>query len=124
MSKAPLQFASDVSARANEAWANGQFLEAVTPTTRELLTYWFSEGHTTIREINYHEGQRQAILNTIYLHEVIKALNIFDAYQSVSPDLLLDKGTDLSALKKDKYAHPKYCIKMATVTGKTWVLSA
>jgi type III restriction enzyme len=124
MSKASLQFASDVSARANEAWANGQFLEAVTPTTRELLTYWFSEGHTTIREINYHEGQRQAILNTIYLHEVVKAPNIFEAYQSVSPDLLLDKGTDLSALKKDKYAHPKYCIKMATGTGKTWVLSA
>lgn len=77
MSKASLQFASDVSARANEAWANGQFLEAVTPTTRELLTYWFSEGHTTIREINYHEGQRQAILNTIYLHEVVKAPKIF-----------------------------------------------
>jgi type III restriction enzyme len=119
-----LQFAQDVSSRANEAWANGQFLESVTPTTRELLTYWFSESHTTIREVNFHEGQRQAILNAIYLHEIIKAPNIFAAYQAIAPDLLMDKGMDLSALQQEKYAHPKYCVKMATGTGKTWVLSA
>jgi type III restriction enzyme len=27
-------------------------------------------------------------------------------------------------LKKEKHEHPKYCVKMATGTGKTWVLSA
>lgn len=124
MSKTSLQFASDISSRVNEAWANGQMLESVTPITRELLTYWFSESHTSIREVNYHEGQRQAILNAIYLHEVVKAPNIFEAYQTISPDLLLDKELDLASLKKDKYAHAKYCIKMATGTGKTWVLSA
>lgn len=124
MSKTPLQFAKDVTNRVNEAWANGEFLESVSPTTKDLLTYWFSDSHTEIREINFHEGQKQAILNTIYLHEVIKSPNIFSSYDAISPDLLIEKGMDIESLQKDKYAHPKYCIKMATGTGKTWVLSA
>ncbi|MCR4292761.1 MAG: DEAD/DEAH box helicase family protein [Candidatus Kuenenia sp.] len=31
---------------------------------------------------------------------------------------------DLSYLKKDMFSHPKYCMKMATGTGKTWVMNA
>ena len=42
-------------------------------------------------------------------------------YMSIYPELL--KEMELTDLKKDKYAYPKYCIKMATGTGKTWVLS-
>lgn len=30
---------------------------------------------------------------------------------------------DLSYLKKDKFSHPKYCMKMATGTGKTRVMN-
>ena len=41
---------------------------------------------------------------------------------AVYPDLLNE--IDILDLKKDKYNYPKYCIKMATGTGKTWVLSA
>jgi type III restriction enzyme len=33
-------------------------------------------------------------------------------------------GEFISGIKKDKYSHPKYCMKMATGTGKTWVLNA
>ncbi len=124
MSHTPLQFAKEISSRANGAWADGELLEFVTPTTRELLTYWFNPSHTEVRGANFHEGQRQAILNAIYMHEVVKAPNIFEAYQHIAPDLLLGKDLDMKGLQKDKYAHQKYCIKMATGTGKTWVMQA
>lgn len=124
MSRTSLQFAKDITSQANAAWLSGSFLEGVTPTTKNLLEYWFSDGYSELRAINFHEGQRQAILNTIYLHEVVKSKNIFEAYQHFSPDLLLEGDGSLSELSKAKYSHPKYAIKMATGTGKTFVLQA
>lgn len=124
MSQAPLQFAKDVSAKANDAWLSGEYLERVTPTTKQLLTYWFGDQYCENRGLNFHEGQRQAILNIIYLHEVLKTRSIFEAYEQIAPDLLLRSEGGLAEISKTKYSHPKYAIKMATGTGKTWVLSA
>ena len=124
MSQAPLQFAKDISAKVNDAWLSGEYLEKVTPTTKNLLTYWFGESYIENRDLNFHEGQKQAILNVIYLHEVLKTKNIFEAYEQIAPDLLLESDNGLSEISKDKYSHPKYAVKMATGTGKTWVLSA
>ncbi|MBP7898494.1 DEAD/DEAH box helicase family protein [Candidatus Gracilibacteria bacterium] len=124
MSQASLQFAKDVSAKANDAWLSGEYLERVTPTTKQLLTYWFGDQYCENRGLNFHEGQRQAILNIIYLHEVLKTKNIFEAYEQIAPDLLLRSEGGLAEISKTKYSHPKYAIKMATGTGKTWVLSA
>ena len=42
----------------------------MTPTTQDLLKFWFSEEYCSLRNQNFHAGQRQAILNIIYLHEV------------------------------------------------------
>ena len=39
------------------------------------------------------------------------------------PDALL-AGKRLAEVSERKHAHPKYCLKMATGTGKTWVLQA
>ncbi len=120
----PLQFAKDVTVKANSSWDSGEFLEAVTITTGKLLRYWFSEEFTSLRpSINFHEGQRQAILNTIYLHEILGVATLKQAYEKISPDLLLESGM-MSELAKEKYDVPKYAIKMATGTGKTWVLEA
>src|SRR3990172_1482865 len=47
-------------------------LETVTGVTRDLLVWWFAQGHIDAREYNYHPGQRQSILNAIYAHEVLK----------------------------------------------------
>ena len=124
MSQASQQFAKDDSAKANDAWLSGEYLEQVTPTTKQLLTYWFGDQYCENRELNFHEGQRQAILNIIYLHEVLKTKNIFEAYEQIAPDLLLRSEGGLAEISKTKYSHPKYAIKMATGTGKTWVLSA
>ena len=124
MSQTPLQFARDITAKVNDAWLSGEYLEKVTPTTKQLLTYWFDERYSENRDLNFHEGQKQAILNIIYLHEVMKVKNIFEAYERLAPDLLLESANGLSEIAKDKYNHPKYAVKMATGTGKTWVLSA
>jgi len=124
MSQVPLQFAKDITAKVNDTWLSGEYLEKVTPTTKQLLTYWFDERYCENRDLNFHEGQKQAILNIIYLHEVMKVKNIFEAYEQLAPDLLLESANGLSEIAKDKYSHPKYAVKMATGTGKTWVLSA
>ena len=120
----PLEFAAAVTAAANAAWADGSLREAVTPVTRQLLQFWFEEPFTD-RPINFHEGQRQAILNAIYLHEAVRAGNPADAWGTVAPGLLAeDGGVAMAEMAKPKYGFPKYCVKMATGTGKTWVMHA
>ena len=118
----PLELAARLTATVNEAFATGEMLDQVTPVTAELLRFWFCEPFVNERGINFHEGQRQSILNAIYLHEVLKVNNVMEIYKAVVPELL--SMTDLSLLTKPKYAFPKYAVKMATGTGKTWVMHA
>lgn len=118
----PLELAKIISANANREWEEGKFLQKVTPITAELLKYWFGDGFCDVREINFHEGQKQAILNTIYMHEIKKTETVFDLYNAMNPELLVEMG--MPHFKEDKYNHPKYAIKMATGTGKTWVMHA
>jgi DNA or RNA helicases of superfamily II len=118
----PLKFAKIITQKANKEWEDDTFLDKVTPITRDLLRFWFQDAFCETRRFNFHEGQKQAILNTIYMHEVLKTKDVMDMYMSVHPELLQEM--DLLNLKQDKYSHPKYAIKMATGTGKTWVLNA
>ena len=103
-------------------------LELVTPTTAELLKWWFGEDMVLARSgLNFHAGQKQAILNAIVAHEVLGKdsahWTLLDLYRAAAPDALLT-GTRLNEVAQAKHAHPKYCFKMATGTGKTWVLQA
>ncbi len=97
--------------------------ELVTPTTAELLRWWFGDDACQSRMLNFHEGQKQAILNVIVAHEVLDSPDLADLYRQVCSDALLE-GTLLADVAQAKNAHPKYCLKMATGTGKTWVLQA
>lgn len=117
-----MELASRLTATVNEAFATGEMMEQVSPVTAELLRFWFCEPFTNERGINFHEGQRQAILNAIYLHEVLKINNVMEIYKAVVPEML--PMADLALLGKPKYAFPKYAVKMATGTGKTWVMHA
>ena len=107
-------------------------LDLVTPTTAELLKWWFGEDMVLSRGdegggLNFHTGQKQAILNAIVAHEVLgkdhARWSLLDLYRGAAPDALLT-GSRLNEVAQDKHAHPKYCFKMATGTGKTWVLQA
>ena len=99
-------------------------LERVTPITAELLKWWFGEDMVAARVgLNFHSGQKQAILNAIVAHEVLASTSLLDLYKQAAPDALLS-GNRLTEVAQSKHAHPKYCLKMATGTGKTWVLQA
>ena len=107
-------------------------LELVTPITAELLMWWFGEDMVLARGgdnrgLNFHAGQKQAILNAIVAHEVLgkdhETWTLLDLYKACAPDALLT-GTRLFDVAQAKHAHPKYCFKMVTGTGKTWVLQA
>jgi type III restriction enzyme len=100
-----------------------ELLEQVTPTTAELLKFWFQRDYCDLRPINFHEGQRAAILHVIYAHEVIRARTLRELYEAVAGEAMLEGGV-LAEVTRDRHAHPKYAAKMATGTGKTWVLNA
>lgn len=119
-----LELARRITEAANACFDNGrgEMMERVTPITAELLKYWFCAPFTDERACNFHAGQRQAILNIIYLHEVVKAQTVLDLYEQCAPDLLAQ--ADLATLADEKYSLPKYAVKMATGTGKTWVMHA
>ena len=119
---ASLELAKRLSETVNAAWESDELMEQVTPTTQELLKFWFSEEYCSLRNQNFHAGQRQAILNIIYLHEVTGVRNVLQYYEQLTPDLL--PVVDLGTLGKKKYQMPKYAVKMATGTGKTWVMHA
>ncbi len=102
---------------------SADILELVTPTTADLLRWWFGDDACLTRPFNFHPGQRQAILNTIVAHEVLQVTTLQSLYEQVAPESLLT-GSTLVEVAQLKHAHPKYCLKMATGTGKTWVLQA
>lgn len=119
----PLKLAEAITAIVNAEWENGEFLDKVTPVTKDLLRFWDPEGSfADLRNSNFHRGQWQSILNSIYIHEVMKLKSVQDIYMTIEPQLLQEM--DLLDMQKNKYLHPKYCIKMATGTGKTWVMHA
>lgn len=118
----PLQFAKQLTNIVNAEWEQGTFMQKVSTITQDLLRFWFSPAFCDERRINFHEGQKQAILNTIYCHEILKTTSVFDMYQQASESIIDDQF--LNTIQADKFAHPKYCIKMATGTGKTWVMNA
>lgn len=97
--------------------------DLVAPMTADLLHWWFGEDACASRRMNFHAGQRQAILNVIVAHEVLGGTSLVDLYRKTCAEALLE-GSLLAELEQGKHAHPKYCLKMATGTGKTWVLQA
>ncbi len=128
-----LPLAAGLTAKTNQLClglesGTAEIFELVTPTTAELLKWWFGEDMVLSRTaLNFHVGQKQAILNTIVAHEVLGesygAKNLRELYGAVAAEALL-AGSLLNELADEKHAHPKYCLKMATGTGKTWVLQA
>ncbi len=62
-------------------------------------------------------------MNIIYAHEVLGAARLRDLYEAVAPEAMLEGGV-LGEVMRERHDHPKYAAKMATGTGKTWVLNA
>jgi len=102
-----------------DAWSK-QGWPGVTQTTYELLSYWFNRDEET--EERFYSCQQRAIETVIYCHEILQIRTLAELYGRLAPELLLQ----YLPLKKEieSIAFPKYCLKMATGSGKTWVLAA
>ena len=124
-----LTLAKQLTVKVTEACAgleNGDapILSLVTETTGELLKWWFQADFAELRTVNFHDGQRAAILNVIYAHEVLGVQSLADLYRAIAPEVPLISSQAVTAISAAKNNYPKYCLKMATGTGKTWVLQA
>jgi type III restriction enzyme len=98
-------------------WSAGAKYAGVTDTTRLLLNHWFYTDHRLPngRKFKYEYFQREAIETLIYLYEVAKARShkaLVEAFATRS---------DLRLLQHDQFA--RYCVKMATGSGKTKIMS-
>lgn len=100
-----------------DAWRDGGY-KGVTETTKELLNFWFRTDHPLPngRQFRFHRAQREAIETLIFLYEVVKIRSrkgLLENYAQHSRDLRMPPY--------DEFA--RYCVKMATGSGKTMVLS-
>ncbi len=103
--------------RAVEEWRVKDY-DGVSETTRILLNYWFRTDHRLPngRKFVYHKPQQEAIETLIYLYEVAgvrRHKTLVETYAGSNKDLRL--------LQYDDFA--RYCIKMATGSGKTKVMA-
>ena len=99
------------------SWREDGYKDA-TQTTRELLNYWFLTDHVTPngRKFRYYESQREAIETLIYVYEVAKVrsrIELLQRFAVANAELRLPPDDNLT----------RYCIKMATGSGKTKVMA-
>jgi type III restriction enzyme len=115
------KIADDIHALVNDG--AGMFVTETTSTTSTLLRFWFDQNYCDVRELNFHVGQRDAILAIVYAHEILGATNLGELYREVAAHALVT-GDVFAEVGDSRNQHPKYAAKMATGTGKTWVLNA
>ena len=90
----------------------------ITDTTRQLLNFWFIDHRLPNgRNFRYHHCQREAVETIVYLYEVAKIRRHKELLEKFSPSDV----PDLRLLQYDDFT--RYCIKMATGSGKTKVMS-
>ena len=91
--------------------------KGITDTTRELLNFWFRTDHILRNgaSFRFHTAQREAIETLIYIFEVAKIRTRKDLLEKYAFD-----NNNLRLPPYDDFA--RYCIKMATGSGKTFVM--
>ncbi len=98
-----------------KAWVAGGYPGA-TATSARLLRFWFHQSHRPGgRKFEYHWAQRESVETLVYLFEVVKARRHAELLRMFSERL------DINPLDADHFA--RYCVKMATGSGKTKVMS-
>src|SRR2546422_6811146 len=100
-----------------KAWRAGGY-KGTTETTRLLLNHWFKTDHRlpSGRPFAYHSSQREAMETLIFVWEFEKVRTRKGLLERYAQNL---KNVPLAAY--DEFA--RYCVKMATGSGKTKVMS-
>src|SRR6202158_2090161 len=100
-----------------KAWKAGGY-KGITDTTRILLNHWFRTDHRlpTGLPFKYHASQQEAIETLVFVWEFEKIRTRKGLLERYAQDL-----RDLRLPPFDEFA--RYCIKMATGSGKTKVMA-
>ncbi len=100
-----------------KAWAANEY-QGTTETTRILLNYWFKNDHKTRAgaPFKYHRSQQEAIETLVFVWECEKIRTRHGLLERYASDL-----KDVRLPPFDEFA--RYCIKMATGSGKIKVMS-
>jgi type III restriction enzyme len=94
-----------------------QGYSGTTATTKRLLQYWFNEDHLVNGEpFQFWFCQREAIETLIYVYEVMKKRNFIDMARDFGAGPIQNYDPSY-----DQY--PLYAFKMATGSGKTFVMA-
>lgn len=90
--------------------------EGVTDTTRRLLEHWFFEQHwlDIAEPFEFWDCQREAIETLIYVYEVAGCRSLYEMGRT------FDAAVRVHATEDN---WPAYCFKMATGSGKTFVMA-
>ena len=102
-----------------KAWIN-QGWPGVSRTTLELFNFWFNQDEAT--EERFYNCQKQAVETIVYCYEILQPNTLQELFERVSPEILYQHLP--LKLEVESGAFPKYALKMATGSGKTWVLAA
>jgi len=102
-----------------QAWVD-QGYNGVANTTLELLNYWFNRDQESGE--CFYPCQRRAIETVIYCYEILKPKTLKDLFEKVAPEALFQHLPLKQEVEQIRF--PKYALKMATGSGKTWVLAA
>src|SRR5579884_1907654 len=100
-----------------KAWVASGY-PGTTETTRILLNYWFNNDHKTRAgaPFKYHRSQQEAIETLVFVWECEKVRTRHGLLERYASDL-----KDVRLPPFDEFA--RYCIKMATGSGKTKVMA-
>ncbi len=98
-----------------KGWRNSGYPNT-TKTTRRLLDFWFNEDHIlNSEEFQFWYAQRESIETLIYVYEVMEKRSFLDlAREFGDGPSLFDPNVDI---------YPLYGFKMATGSGKTYVMA-
>ncbi len=106
-----------------EKWAADNYPQVkgkqITYITRELMNYWFSD--MAHEGESFHPCQRRAIETIIYCYEILGIPQVETLFELFSCELL-EKDSLRHGI--ESIEHPRFAVKMATGTGKTWVITA
>ncbi len=102
-----------------QAWVD-QGYNGVTNTTLELLNYWFNRDQESSE--CFYPCQRRAIETIIYCYEILKPKTLKELFEKAAPEALYQHLPLKNEVESIRF--PKYALKMATGSGKTWVLAA
>jgi len=92
--------------------------KGATPTSRLLLNHWFGTEHRLPNgaRFQYHPAQREAMETLVYVYEVAATRRHRDLLERFASNV-----PGIHVLQHDLF--PRYCIKMATGSGKTKVIA-